>query len=123
MSNYNYKCNLKVIKIDKENPLVGLREIFELDSDFTENEMNFREDTIELNYETEADRIIDELSKDENFNKLSLEDKIELICEGDYEKADESFILSSETYCAEYTTELTHIENSNIAILSIAYIT
>lgn len=65
MSNHGNNANLIVIQIDKGDVNeASLIPIFENDSDFSENEEYFREDTLEKGYENEAERVSEEI-----FNK------------------------------------------------------
>ncbi len=121
MGNYSNEVNLLVIKIDTDNLEVGLRKIFELDSDFTENQEYWREDTEELGFETEADRVLAELFDDEKFKKASLEEQVESICNCSAEQTG-TFFLGNCSYCRDYKFEITEIEGSSIVILSIAFI-
>jgi len=49
---------------DKEKVVDSLYEIMEQDNDLTENEDYFQDDTLELGYESEADRIVKEYIKE-----------------------------------------------------------
>ncbi len=49
---------------DKEAVIESLLNSMQCDSDLTENEDYFQEDTLELGYESEADRIVQEYTKE-----------------------------------------------------------
>jgi len=116
MGRNNKNIGLAVIEIDINNSIKGLREIFNLDADFTENEEYYRDDTLKLGFNNEADRIIDELSKDEKFNNMAIEEQVEaIITYSSY------FLLNNSTYCGGYETTLTQIEHCDTLVLSIAY--
>lgn len=52
---------------DKEKVMDSLYEIMEQDNDLTENEDYFQDDTLELGYDSEADRIVKEYIKENKF--------------------------------------------------------
>ena len=61
----NLHAELVIINCENGKPnRKDLEQLF-FDLDFTENEEYFREDTLELGFKSESDRIIDELLSDE----------------------------------------------------------
>lgn len=72
MPNKNLSSHLIVINCEHGKPTKeSLKELF-FDLDFTENEEYFREDTIELGFECEADRVITELLEDEELTPIEI---------------------------------------------------
>jgi hypothetical protein len=59
----HFKVDLK----DKKNIRESLYSLLSQDNDLTENEDYFRDDTLELGYESEADRIIQETIQEMGF--------------------------------------------------------
>jgi hypothetical protein len=72
MANCKAALNLNQfwIKISsKKDIFESLKSLMDVDNDLTENEEYFRDDTISLGYENEADRIVKELLKEEGYPK------------------------------------------------------
>ena len=68
----NCKASLSVAQAtvdvtDKDSVILGFLLALGKDSDLTENEDEFREDTLELGYDNEADRIIQEYVEENGF--------------------------------------------------------
>lgn len=62
-----------IISIDPKRIKMDMVKLLSFDLDFTENEEYFRDDTLELGYENEAERIVDEyLSLNRVVNKQDL---------------------------------------------------
>ena len=55
---------------DENDVFQGLLSLLEVDADLTENEEHFRDDTIELGFENEAERIVKEELKDKEINDI-----------------------------------------------------
>ena len=73
MSNSKAGLNLnhQWINVTNENDVLeSLKSLLEVDADLTENEEEFREDTLELGYENEADRIVKEELKGKTINTI-----------------------------------------------------
>ena len=73
MSNSRSDLALGTMIIDLKNPDKALGSLYDLltvDNDLTENEDYFREDTLELGYDCEADRIWTEKTKDKKFKTI-----------------------------------------------------
>ncbi len=67
MANCKSRLSLNHFWIDIRNEddvYNGLLELLEQDSDFTHNKEEFRKDTLELGYKSEADRIVKETLKE-----------------------------------------------------------
>ena len=114
MGNFRNNANLIVHtiengKLDKKS----LIEIFLVDTDFKENEEYFRDDTIELGYENEAERVSEEI-----FNKFQYEKdenkKLLLMVNNIFKYS--NFVASE----GDFTWEI--IEVGGWYIISIAYI-
>jgi hypothetical protein len=76
MSNCKASTSVSHFIIDVSNEqavLDTLMEIMEQDNDLTENEDYFQEDTLELGYESEADRIVKEFIKENGVPKTTTE--------------------------------------------------
>jgi hypothetical protein len=73
MSNSRSDLALGTLLIDLKKPEEALGSLYDLltvDNDLTENEDYFQEDTLELGYDCEADRIWTEKTKDKKFNTI-----------------------------------------------------
>lgn len=105
-------CNEKMFK-----------DFFEIDSDYSENEEYFRENTLRLGFENEAERCSKELFK--KYKKKFYEGAYKEVLEEALEKAVENypdFILGNSTYTSKY--EITIIctneeENEYTVVVSI----
>jgi radical SAM superfamily enzyme YgiQ (UPF0313 family) len=76
MSNCKSHTSVSHFIIDVSNEqavLDTLMEIMEQDNDLTENEDYFQDDTLELGYESEADRILKEYIKENGVPKTTTE--------------------------------------------------
>ncbi len=99
-----YRLEQKFFEIEIENEEVSKVDLMILffDSDFTENTEYFREDTLELGYESEAERLATEfLEKD-----MPAFDKMEACIEAQCE--------SSSSYYQDYTISATRIEDTYV---------
>ena len=99
-----YRLEQNFFEIEIENEEVSKEQLMELffDSDFTENEDYFQEDTLELGYENEAERLATEfLEKD-----MPAFDKMEACIEAQCE--------SSRHYYEDYTISATRIEDTYV---------
>jgi len=122
MSNYENNANLRVLHVEHINGKT-LIDLFSNDSDFTENTEYFREDTLTLGFENEAERcsveIYDEIWKTHE-NEADLE-----ILEAMIDKAwgYRGYLIGNSSYCGDYTHEITQIgESGDSYIISIAYV-
>lgn len=87
----------------------SLKQLF-FDEDFVTNEEEFREDTLELGFENEADRVLDELIEQD----LEPIDLIQAI-------VDEQ--INSSGYYAESIVHTTTLEDLDIIVVSVSYMT
>lgn len=74
MSNEKSDLGLGLIRLnlnDKEKIKETLINVISADLDLSENEEYFQDDTLELGYESEAERIVDEAMKDAELNTLN----------------------------------------------------
>jgi ABC-type Fe3+-hydroxamate transport system substrate-binding protein len=86
------------------------------DMDFIENVEMFREDTIALGYENEAQRVGDEFAKKyTEVNEKMIDDLLTCHVGGS------QFIVGNTTFTEDYTYELTDIDEKRV-FLSVAYI-
>ena len=96
-----------IIKL--ENPEEGLIELISFDLDFTENEEYFREDTLELGYKNEADRLVKEyLAK----NQIKNKEDIEECC---------SYLLGevfNSNYYGDYTLDVVELKNKSFKVIT-----
>ena len=79
MSNCKSGLGLAMFKLDlndREAVIKSLWEVLEADGDLVENEDYYRDDTLELGYEDEAARLVDEATKGKTFNTLKKFKKI-----------------------------------------------
>ena len=75
MGNLSQELNTGKIKLSLNSDKLkeGLIELISFDLDYTENEEYFREDTLSLGYENEAERVVEEyLEKNKIKNKSDL---------------------------------------------------
>ena len=73
MSNCKAGLNLhhQWVNVKSENDVYeSLKSLLDVDADLTENEEEFRKDTLELGYENEADRIVKELLDGKTINTI-----------------------------------------------------
>jgi hypothetical protein len=121
MSNYTEKQNLFVFIIPKyrvdETALVP---IFNIDSDFSENENFFREDTL-AKYNNESERCAEELYE----KHKGIEDPVERLQKmlddiPAYSNGEQRFIVGNPTYSGDYSIRLTEV--CNFIVVSIAFI-
>ena len=108
MANYNLQVNLIEIDGCNEEMFVGF---FELDADFGENEDYFREDTLELGFENEAERCSKELYE-------------KYFGDGDYDGYSETLqtaLKEAGDYCVDGTQHIvgntTYTSQSDITII------
>ena len=109
---------IRVVRIDKNGvDKTSLQQIFEVDSDFTENTEYFRHDTLKKGFKTEAERVSSEI-----FNKLKSKYK------GDEEGLVDAMIkevfkvnnfIGNSSFYGNYEYEITETEFEYI--ISIAY--
>ena len=101
-----YDLNVHQIQVSGCNEKM-FKEFFEIDSDFSENEDYFREDTLDLGFENEAERCSKELFKkyEKKFHgKGAYIEVLEkaLSEAAKYHAGDTQFILGSSTYTSKY---------------------
>ena len=100
-------CKLDINQVDvtgcNEKMFV---EFFSIDSDFSDNEEYFREDTLKLGFNNEAERCSKELFDKfkEKFNKGNYSDVLDEALEEAAQRSVEGnqFILSNNTYTSEF---------------------
>ena len=122
MSNYSECQNLHVFVIPKNGiNKRTLIPIFNIDSDFSENEEYFREDTLKLGYRTESQRCAEEF-----FNAYKdIEDPLELIetmvneMTG-FSNGVQTFIIGNSNQSGDFEFAFTEVGDS--IVVSIAYI-
>ena len=98
-----YLGEVRVATTESVESLKGL-----FDADFTENEEYYREDTLELGYEDEAERVIKE-----NTNE-----------DGSYNISALISLAFNDSHYLDYNYHITHVkslEGKDIQIISIAY--
>lgn len=123
MANYN----LTVYQIE----ISGCHEMmfvpfFSIDSDFSENEEYWREDTKELGFKSEAERCSKELFEELGGHDFFLDDYAGSLSQALYKAADYSFdgnqfIAGNSTYTAQYDITLICIDNDHndyVAVIS-----
>jgi hypothetical protein len=111
MSNCKASTSVSHFIIDVTNEkevLESLMEIMEQDNDLTENEEYFQEDTLELGYESEADRIVKEYIKENGVPKTTDE----------YEKA---FIkisdnISEQDFFGECSIDFLKVDETKLSV-------
>lgn len=127
----NYQLNVATVSINGINERM-FEELFGIDSDYSENENYFREDTLELGFENEAQRCSKEYYKKfrRKFDRLQKKDFdddmfIELIeefvekCVNDTSIDGSNFILGNSTYTSDY--KITYIYNDDCSYGGIDY--
>jgi len=103
----NCKAGLNVnhfwLNVSIENEVYeSLMSLLEIDNDITENEDYFREDTIELGYENEAERIVKEYLAENKVNSLESFKKAAEVVSAEisdqeyYGECDLSFVATTE---------------------------
>ena len=112
MSNSKASTSVSHFIIDvsnKEAVLDSLMDILSVDNDLTENEDYFRDDTMELGFESEADRIIKEYIK-----KNGVPNTIEA-----YEKAFNkiSDSITNQEYFGECQLDFLKIDETNVSVM------
>ena len=118
MSNYNNNCILNIFKISKgQVNRECLKEVFEIDSDFFENEEYFREDTVGTEAERCAIEIFEKYEHIEN-EKQRLESMADEVA--GYSNGVQTFIVGNDTYSGDYKIEV--VETEFEFILVIAYV-
>jgi hypothetical protein len=121
MSNHANNQYLEVFVIDKndinEKTLVPM---FDIDSDFSENEDYFRGETI-VNDMIESEVCAKEIYEKYKHIKNSLK-KLEKMVEMliGYDNGMQTFLVGNTTYCGDHKTELTEVGDK--IVVSIAYV-
>ena len=99
-----------IIDVSNEQDVLDrLMDILFQDNDLTENEDYFREDTLSLGFESEADRIVKEYIKDNGVPKDTLE------YEKAFNKISES--ISSQDYFGECSAEFVKIDDTKLSVV------
>jgi hypothetical protein len=120
MGNLRNEIGLIVFNVDKNSEAINEKTLipaFNEDCDFTENEDYFREDTIELGFENEAERvskeIFDECMADETIQTESelLEAMVKSLFDVD------NFIGTSSNY-GDYSYQIVETEFEFVVIIS-----
>ena len=99
-----------IIDISNEQAVLDtLMEIMEQDNDLTENEDYFQEDTLELGYESEADRIVKEYIKENGVPKTTDE----------YEKAFNqiSDSISNQDFFGECSVDFLKVDDTKLSVV------
>lgn len=109
------QINLFTAQLDKHNVKDAVSQILSIDNDFTENECYFREDTLDLGFENEVERVAEEISKEHSIVDKELIEKIIEINTGECQ-----FIIGNVNYTDSYQYELTDLGDDKL-FLSIAY--
>ena len=109
------EVKLIAVLLDRNNVKEAVMNILSHDMDFIENEEFFREDTLELGFENEAQRVAEELSQKFKEVNQNLINEV-LTCH----VGGSQFIVGNCTYTDNYTFELTDIDESRV-FLSVAY--
>ena len=75
MGNYTNTSNVNVFTFNANNPLKveDIEQIFNIDSDYGENEENYREDTLSLGYRSEAHRCAEEVLNIDEIKNIEVE--------------------------------------------------
>jgi len=111
MSNCKASTSVSHFIIDVTNEkevLESLMEIMEQDNDLTENEDYFQEDTLELGYESEADRIVKEYIKENGVPKTTDEYKKAFI------KISDS--ISDQEYFGECSIDFLKVDETKLSV-------
>jgi hypothetical protein len=109
------QINLFTAQLDKRNVKDAVSQILSIDNDFTENEEYFREDTLDLGFQNEAERVAEEISKEHSIVDDELITKILEINTGECQ-----FIIGNTNYTDSYLYELTDLGDDKL-FLSVAY--
>lgn len=104
-----YSLEHTVIVSSKPVTKEDLKEVFLRDNDFIENEDYFREDTLDLGYEDEGERVADEIFKED----LTDKEKIEACFKRMFD--------SDSSYYSEYDIDITEVGDKYVT--SAAYLT
>jgi len=122
MSNHSNNVNLHVFIIDKRMvDKSALIDVFDLDSDFMENEEYFREDTLELGYQNESERCADEVYKAHK-DIVDPVERLEKMLEDvpEYSNGEQTFIIGNSNHSGDYKFEVT--DAGEKIVLSIAFV-
>lgn len=121
MSNHANNVNLHVFIVDKE--LINettMVEIFDIDSDFSDNEDYFREETIEAGLTESqvcAKEIYDACKHIADPMEM-LKAMMDMLPE--YSNGEQSFLVGNTTYCGDYKIQLHDVFNK--IVVCIAYV-
>jgi len=122
MANYENNQNLHIIVVNKNKvDKTALIPVFDIDSDFSENEDYFREDTLALGYKSESERCAEEVyesCKEIQDPVERLDKMLKLVPE--YSNGEQSFIVGNSNHSGDYAIELTEIGDK--IVLAIAFI-
>ena len=117
MSNLTQDISIHTLRIDKNNiNEKSLQPLFETDLDFSENEDYFREDTLELGYENEAERVSKEI-----YDKCYRKDKseIEIVNKMFKEIFKVRGFIGKSDYYGHYQTEFIETDFEYIFIIAV----
>lgn len=117
MSNFNNTISQVIFLVDKgEINEKSLIPAFQNDADFTENEEYFREDTIELGFENEAERVSKEIY--DECNEQDFDSEFELLSNMVKKLFEvDNFIGQSSDY-GEYEWQIVETEFSFVVVIS-----
>lgn len=95
--------------IDLNHPEEGLYDLISFDLDFTENEEYFREDTISLGYDNEAERLVKEYLKE---NELKNQKDVFECCSNLLEK------VFNSSYYGDNTLDVIQITKTKFKVIT-----
>lgn len=120
MSNLSNKVELIVFKVDRNNEAIDEKTLipaFENDGDFTENEDYFRDDTLELGFETEAERVSKEIF-DECMEDEDLTDELDLLTKMVEKLFEVDGFIGTSDYYGDYKWRIVETEFEFIVIIT-----
>ena len=122
MANYQNKANLHVFRFPKGGTnLAGcIADIFDIDSDFKENQENFREDTTSIGYLTESQRCAVEVA--DKVMHLDGYQQIKAILDiiPNYSNGVSQFVVGNSNHSGDYEFHITSTNDEYI--VSLAYV-
>ena len=116
MSNFNNTIGQVIFLVGKgEINEKSLIPAFQNDADFTENEEYFREDTIELGFENEAERVSSEIYEELHVDNLTEFELLSSMVEKLFEV--DNFIGQSSDY-GDYESKIVETEFQYVVVIS-----
>lgn len=101
-----------LVSVEKDKMEQGLAELLSFDLDFTENEEYFREDTLSLGYENEAERLVREYTAE---NEVKTKKQVFECCDALLSKVFDS------SYYGNWTLDVTESRNDGEYIVYVTY--